>query len=1133
MNKLYKICSVLFLFFSTLILQAQDNRTINTKVADILAQLPTEDLAHSDRLMQEIIDLGTEGILKFSDMLVPLGSGDDTKARYALQSVAIYSGSQKPNIETSELEEAFLIALKKESNAEVKTFLMDRLQYIGTNKSIKLLGSYLLDDQLFKPALAALFSIGTNEAASEISSVIQKANTSQKIAFVDILGALKYKSSVSIIEEIANFSDGLLHQKALIALANIASPDSYQILLSAVQKSNFQLDDSKSIIAFIAYGNQLQKEGNVSLSSEVAKNLIKNCVAENQLHFRSAAVHLLRANEGNGFMKTLIKEAQHKDKKYVGAVLEAASLNSTSLEVTQWAKLYHKLDSEIKPLLIGMLAKSKDPIVFDKVILSALKDKNEVVRIAGIKALGHQNKDLALPELFESINIAVTEEELQAIEGTLLRLCNEKDNVVLANQLKNVNDQGKEVLVNVLSARKATNQFSILLGLIHKGNANLDAAIYKALPSITKGENLADLINLIETSSNQTEERNAQLAISRIVDTDEEDFSTQIYDAYTSTKNKSKLVPILASLSNDKALELVLESLSSGTAAEKKIALDALSQWKNTNAIPYLFKSVSGIKENDLRSLAFEYYLDNVLKSTYPDDQKLLLIRKLMPVAITNKEKQQVLVVAQNIKTFLSLVFVSEYLEVPELINTASNAVIAIALPTPGVKNGLSGDLVRSIVSKSVDNLTGPDSQYIKIDVKEFLDKMPNEKGFVSLFNGKDFTGWEGLVKDPIARSKMSAKQLAVAQAIANEQMMKDWFIKDGVIGFKGEGYNNICTIKDYGDFEMLVDWKITNGGDSGIYLRGTPQVQIWDIARIKDGAQVGSGGLYNNQQYESKPLVVADNPIDEWNTFRIKMVGERVTVYLNGVLVTDNTVLENYWDRSKAIFTKGAIELQAHGEDLGFRNIYVREINSGDELLTDAEKKEGFKSLLGGKELDHWIGNKTDYLMEGNELLVRPKQGGHGNLYTAQEYSDFVFKFEFKLTPGANNGLGIHTPLEGDAAYVGKELQILDNTAPIYANLKPYQYHGSVYGIIAAKRGALKPVGEWNSEIVEVKGNHIKITLNGAVIVDGDVKEASKNGTADHEEHPGLNRNKGHIAFLGHGSELAFRNIRIKDLSN
>jgi hypothetical protein len=562
------------------------------------------------------------------------------------------------------------------------------------------------------------------------------------------------------------------------------------------------------------------------------------------------------------------------------------------------------------------------------------------------------------------------------------------------------------------------------------------------------------------------------------------------------------------------------------------IALDAMSSWKNNNALPYLFKSATASTDDAIRKNAFANYLAKVRQSDYPNDQKLLLVRKLMPEAKTLAEKKQVLSATSNIKTFLALIFVSEYLKDRELLTTASNVAIAIALPTPGKQDGLSGEVVRDIVSKSVDNLTGPDSQYIKIDVREFLEKMPTDKGFVPIFNGKDFTGWEGLVQNPIARSKMSARKLAAEQAKANEQMMKDWYIENGVIGFRGEGYNNICTVKDYGDFEMLVDWKITNGGDSGIYLRGTPQVQIWDIARVDAGAQVGSGGLYNNQKHESKPLQVADNPIDEWNTFRIKMVGERVTVHLNGVLVTDNVVLENYWDRKQAIFAKEAIELQAHGEDLGFRNVYVREIGSGDDQLTEAERKEGFKSLLNGKDLDHWIGNKTDYVMENSELLVRPKRGGHGNLFTAEEYSDFIFRFDFKLTPGANNGLGIHAPLEGDAAYEGKELQILDDTAEIYANLEPYQYHGSVYGIMAAKRGALNPVGEWNSQEVIVKGNHIKITLNGIVIVDGDWKEASKNGTADHKEHPGLERNTGHIGFLGHGAELAFRNIRIKDLS-
>ena len=143
------------------------------------------------------------------------------------------------------------------------------------------------------------------------------------------------------------------------------------------------------------------------------------------------------------------------------------------------------------------------------------------------------------------------------------------------------------------------------------------------------------------------------------------------------------------------------------------------------------------------------------------------------------------------------------------------------------------------------------------------------------------------------------------------------------------------------------------------------------------------------------------------------------------------------------------------------------------------------------------------------------------------------MFRFEFQLTPGANNGFGIRTPLEGDAAYVGMESQILDNTAEIYANLEEYQYHGSIYGIIAARRGFLRPLGEWNSEEISIQGDNVKITLNGTVILEGNLSEAVKNGTRDGKDHPGLKREKGYIAFLGHGSELRFRNIRIKDLSD
>lgn len=197
-------------------------------------------------------------------------------------------------------------------------------------------------------------------------------------------------------------------------------------------------------------------------------------------------------------------------------------------------------------------------------------------------------------------------------------------------------------------------------------------------------------------------------------------------------------------------------------------------------------------------------------------------------------------------------------------------------------------------------------------------------KGFKPLFNGKDLTGWKGLVKNPKERAKMSPGELAKAQKAADENMRQHWSVVDGVLMFDGNNKGGpLCTDKDYGDFEMLVDWKIKEKGDSGIYLRGSPQVQIWDIKLF----DTGSGGLYNNKDNPSKPLKTADNPIGEWNTFKIKMVGDKVTVHLNDELVVDNVTLENFWERDKPIYPTGQIELQNHGNTLYFKNVYIREI--------------------------------------------------------------------------------------------------------------------------------------------------------------------------------------------------------------
>jgi len=193
---------------------------------------------------------------------------------------------------------------------------------------------------------------------------------------------------------------------------------------------------------------------------------------------------------------------------------------------------------------------------------------------------------------------------------------------------------------------------------------------------------------------------------------------------------------------------------------------------------------------------------------------------------------------------------------------------------------------------------------------------------------------------------------------------------------------------------------------------------------------------------------------------------------------------------------------------------------------LTQEETEQGFVCLFDGKTHNGWQGDTEGYKIENGTLVCAPG----GNLFTVKEYGDFAFRFEFKLPQWGNNGVGIRTPLKRNPAYAGMEIQILDdNYKQKYPQLQDYQVHGSIYGVVPAKPGHQKPIGEWNCEEIRCQGSHVKVTLNGVVIVDADLDKIEK--SLDGHEHPGLHNEKGHIAFLGHGDRVEFRNIRIKEL--
>ncbi len=378
------------------------------------------------------------------------------------------------------------------------------------------------------------------------------------------------------------------------------------------------------------------------------------------------------------------------------------------------------------------------------------------------------------------------------------------------------------------------------------------------------------------------------------------------------------------------------------------------------------------------------------------------------------------------------------------------------------------------------------------------------------------------------------------------------WAWKNGTARCTGQPIGVIRTKKPLTNLELSAEWRhLTAGGNSGIFLWAPPhvfeglppgklppggiEVQVLDHGFTEqyekqtgkkadwfktdgDVFPVGSSAMkpfppVSPDGSRSFPTERRSRGSPEWNHYYVRAIDGEVRLWVNGREVSGGT---------DCFPSTGFMCLESEGAPVEFRRLRIRE-------LPDA--RSSFVPLFNGKDLSGWQGDTNGYEAVGGELRSKPGVGG--NLLTTEEFGDFVLRFDFKLTPGANNGLAIRAPLAGDAAFEGIELQILDDGHDKYKSIEPWQCHGSIYGVVAAERGTcLKPAGEWNTEEVTVQGPKIKVVVNGKTIVDADTAPFRDGQTTpDGKPHPGLARTQGHIGFAGHADEVHFRNIRVKRL--
>lgn len=936
-----------FLLFFASLAHAQD---LTTRVADLLAEMPAANLEIRDDLMRRLVDTGPDGISLTSQMLTPPGEGDDTRARYALSSLAFYASQPGMQDQRNLAETGFLAALNIAENADIKAFLLDQLLLVAGEKAIDALAPLLEDERLSGHAARVMLAVydeaaalkkeamdmGTSErrtgerteahaaaaqraAKNKIEEAFLGAFRSSegtiKIHMMKNLGYLQADAAVGHILPYLNHEDLTLRRVSYASLARIGHPTTFRTLRRMAERNRDPNDPMRTSESFAVYAERLCEREEYRLCKRASRSIISNNAAPGRYHHYAAALAIYARFFPDEAYPRFVDAIKTGDQPLRAAALFHAQQIGGERETQRWISLAERAESDVRADVIHMLGQRGDTAA-SGFLRRSMGDPSEKVRVESLNALAILEREQFTEELL--LHLASGRDP--GASRTILMQILQKDQLpLISSQWDNTSGASRAVLVDLVAARAGLEFFDKIFALTSSADPDERAAAFSALDRVTPENELHRLIGILTSLEEPDKLQQLQYAISKVALRSDmrDEIAGQLLREFQTSDIKKIYLAMLPAFGGEEALNSVVALYRESEGSQKESAARAILNWSDFSAAELLLEMIR-TGSDEMKETALQSYITLLQGSGLPDDQKLSHIKAIWDYLETARQKSRVIRHVGELHTLGSLEFLEPFLDDSDLQQEACMAIIAIALPVVFDDAMFTGPYVMELLGKVAEVIDGPESEYLRANILNYLQSTRVEEGFVPLFNGRNLDGWQG---------------------------------------------------------------------------------------------------------------------------------------------------------------------------------------------------------------------NTTGYVVENGNLVFRPDRGERGHLYTDSEYSDFIVRIEFKLTPAANNGLAIRTPLTGNPAYEGMEIQILDDDDPIYENLREYQYNGSVYGIIPAKRGFLNPVGEWNSKEVTARGSHITVVLNGETIVDGCILEASKDGTIDGREHPGLLRESGHIAFMSHGTVVSFRNIRIKEL--
>lgn len=1073
------VCAALFAVSSDLC--AADASPALKAVVD---KFPAGSPADSVNFAGELVKMGQSSITELCGMVVATGQGDDLKVRYALSALTWYVARNGADAgEVKMFAGAIADALKTAQNDEVKAFLIRRLHLAGNDESVPLLAGYLGNDRLCDPAVQALLTIHTPSVNEVLLNALPSAEGKRLVSIIKALGELGESKAAAKIAEHVKSSDRDTRHVALYALANIGpakkglfskGPDTEKILSEAMQTGS-RYEKAEMTSYYMLYLSRMVEAGDTKQCAELCRNLIKTHPKE--ANVQCSALTILVSAAGKDAQSDLMALTETGVEWVRTVALSLAETIPGGDVTSDWVKKAKSVTPEVRAEILAMLGRRGDKEAFPA-LAAGIQDSDKAVRLASITACSLIGGSEGVKAIAKALKKTDQADEAEAVQQVLMNMKGDGVADAIAGALSDVPADVQPVLIEVLSRRGGAASRNAVFAKTADADVKVRVAAIKALGTLADGKDMPRLVDMLVKAEDGSEKSAIQktiLSVGKLIPETENRSGVLLAAMKDASKeNRIIILGLLAELGGKDAYAAVAAGTKDADAEIKDASVRALTNWKNDEAGAELINIIRDSDNMVHKVLATRGLVRIVGESGMSSAEKVKLFEDALKAAGRPDEKKLIISGLSGVKTAESLRAVAKCLEDKDIQVEAARAAAIIVCPADDKDKGMvsaeAGQVLTTALPLIADaGLRGK----VEAQLKKTGAPVPVVVQGKNLAQGKP-------VKASIAHEAGNVPEKAVDGNSSDRNAA--WF------GAGSPGWIQV----DLGKSDKIESVRVFFYWDGGRYYQYT-------VETSNDGENWSKVADMSN----------TTTPATEKGVLHKFTPVEARYVRIN---VTKNSANPSIH----------LVEFEVYGEG----NSPVQE-TAADNAKPEIDS-EGFEVLFNGKDMTGWIGDTKGYIAENGVMLCKPG----GNLYTEKQYDNFIFRFEFKLTPGANNGLGIRTPAQGDAAYAGMELQILDDTSDKYKGLQPYQYHGSIYGIVPSIRGHQKPVGEWNTEEVIADGSKIKIILNGFTIVDADLSKIEQTDKMhDLKKHPGMHNKKGHIGFLGHGSVVEFRNIRVKKL--